>query len=170
MIDIADLKPFFDDYTLDATINHDQLVKLNEVFVSDFINNPFKIDEKQIRIEQKPPKQKEFSAYSESFYHIITRTSNYYNDRIYECNRANRIHWIKPILLSHPCNDIKYYKWRDEQNICKEHYWYLSKNFMIVLKTITKDLKIVTAFCVDDDEKLKYYERFKNYQEGKSSC
>lgn len=168
MKDISNLKPLYGETELSTSINHDQIKTFFEIFIKDFITDAFELNGKKIRIDKRPPKPKEYSAYSESFYHIITRSSTYYNERFYECNRANRIHWIKPILLSHPCKEIKYYKWKDENGICKEHFWYLSEKFMVVLKTISEDFQIVTAFCVDDDEKLKYYERFKDFEEGKT--
>lgn len=167
---LADLQPLFGDDKLDANVNHEQLKVFHDIFVEDFITSPFKLNGKKIRIDPKPPRPKEFKPYSESFFHIVTRRINFYNDRFYECNRANRIHWIKPILLSHPCNDIKYYKWLDDDGICKEHFFYLSKRFMVVLKPISDDVQIVTAFCVDEDQVLKYFERFRDYEDGKGTC
>jgi hypothetical protein len=38
---------------------------------------------------------------------------------------------------------------------------------MVVTKDITPDLQIVTSFCVDQEEKVKFYERYKDYSGGK---
>lgn len=170
MINLNDLKPLFDDGELDQNINNEQIKRFYEQFAEDFINYPFNVNGKKIKIDKRSPRDKNFANYCETFFHILTRKNHFYNDRIYECNRANRCHWIKPILLSHPSNVILYYKWKDSQGVCKEHYWLMSKKFMVVLKDISADVQIVTAFCVDDDEKLKYYERYKAYLEGNSTC
>jgi hypothetical protein len=170
MSNLSDLRPWFSDEEIDDSINHGQLKALYAQFVVDFIDNPFSVNGKKIKIQKASPRQKEFSDYCETFFHIISRKNHFYNDRLYECNRANRSHWIKPILLAHPCTDILYYKWRDHQGVCKEHYWLMSKGFMVVLKNISTDVQIVTAFCVDDDEKLKFYERYKAHKEGNSTC
>jgi len=41
---------------------------------------------------------------------------------------------------------------------------------MVILKEVRPDLMIVTAFCVDKDEKAGYFERYKNYKEGNGNC
>lgn len=41
---------------------------------------------------------------------------------------------------------------------------------MVVLKSISDDMAIVTAFCVDADLKIKFYERYKYFEEGKGTC
>ncbi len=41
---------------------------------------------------------------------------------------------------------------------------------MVILKEISSELQIVTAFCVDADQKLKFFERFADFRDGKSDC
>jgi hypothetical protein len=41
---------------------------------------------------------------------------------------------------------------------------------MVVLKDVGANCQIVTAFCVDGDQKLKFYERYKDYQDGNGTC
>jgi hypothetical protein len=170
MIKLDELKPYFGDGELNASMDHNQIKVFFKIFLDDFITSPIIINGKKIRIDQKKPKPREFADYSETFFHIITKDSDYYNRRLYECNRANRIHWIKPILLSHPCEKIFYYKWRDDNGICKEHFWYFDKNFMVVLRPISAELQIVTAFCVEQENNITYYERYKDFKEGKCTC
>ncbi|WP_025146588.1 hypothetical protein [Pedobacter jeongneungensis] len=86
---------------------------------------------------------------------------------MYDCQRANRVHWIKPILQAHPCKDILYYRWKDEKGVCKHHYWAFSLDFMIVTVDVKPDEQIVTTFCVDKDSKAEFYTRFKDFEEGK---
>lgn len=121
----------------------------------------------KVKLQFQTPAEIKWSKFSDSR-KSLTRSLT--RERIYDCNRANRIHWIKPILLSHPCNDIKYYKWHDDDGVCKDHYWFYAKDFMVVLKDLSQDTQIVTAFCVDKSQKLTLYERFRDYQQGNGNC
>jgi hypothetical protein len=47
--------------------------------------------------------------------------------------------------------------------VCKEHFWYFAKDFMVIIKTVEPNLRIVTAFCVDETQKLTYYDKYKKY-------
>lgn len=167
---LDDLNPLFEEDELDK-MEADVIISTSyHYFLSDFINNPLKLGEKNIKIFLKNSVIPILKEYPETFAHIITRESKSQNHRFLSPDRANRIHWIKPILLSHPCNAVKYFKWKDERGVCKEYFWYFAKNFMVVLKNVSVDLQIVTAFCVDAEEKIKYYEWFKDYEDGKSGC
>ena len=168
MKSLSDLKPLFNDDDLSSSFDITQVDVFYESYLEDFVKTPLIINGKHIRIASKPAKIKEYNKYQETFYHIITR--KIFNDRFYDCNRANRIHWIRPILLSHPCNEIKYYWWRDEKGVCKEHFWYFGKMFMVVLVNVAPDKQIVTSFCVDKDEANTFFERYKAYIDGKSNC
>jgi hypothetical protein len=164
------LKPLFEDdiIIVDTDDAKDQIKIFYDHFVNDFITNPFLVKGKRIKLYLQNSKIKKFNEYPETFVHIITREIKLRNERFYECNRANRIHWIKPILLAQPCRDILYYRWKDEKGVIKDHYWYFSKDFMVVLKEYEPEMQIVTAFCVDDKiEKARFYERYCNYKEGK---
>jgi len=61
---------------------------------------------------------------------------------------------------------IKFFKFKDEDGVLKDHYWFQDMDFMIVLKPISSDVQIVTAFCVDKTEKDKYKNRYLEYRKG----
>jgi len=164
---ISKLKPFFNEVELDHSFNKEQVDELYEKFKEDFVYNAFEVGGKKIRIIHQKSRIKQYADYSETYTHIISRKSHIAGARIYEADRANRVHWIKPILLEKPCKDIFYYRWKDDDGVCKHHYWYYDKDFMVVTKDITPDLQIVTSFCVDQEEKVKFYERYKDYSGGK---
>lgn len=161
---IEDLAPIFGDDELIMSLNPLQVAEFYKIYVVDFIENPFEVEGKKIKLITSNSTIVGLKEYQESFAHIVTR--KYKGERTYMADRANRIHWIKEILLSHPCEDVKFYKWKDDQGVCKYHYWLLSKGFMVVLKDIGKDTQVVTAFCVDEDKKLVYWERYKAYSGG----
>ena len=150
---------------LKSEVDHAQLSAFYGRFREDFIDNPFTVQGKEILVDHRVPKDKEYERYCATFYHLITRKFNIKGVRLYECERANRIHWIRPILLARPGNKILYYKWKDSGGICKTHFWYRDKKFMVVLKDLGDNSQIVTAFCVDPDKEEKYFERFVAYRD-----
>ncbi len=163
---IGKLKPYFAEEDLDASFNKQQVNELYEVFKNDFVFDPFTIGGKRIKIVHQKSRIPQYVDYSETFTHIITRLAYAFGNRVYECNRANRIHWIRPILMGHPCKEIFYYRWKDDDGICKHHYWLFDQDFMVVAADVRPDLRIVTAFCVDKDEKMKFYERYTDFKGG----
>jgi hypothetical protein len=164
MIDLSELDVLIEDLSFDYTDK--EINQIYEVFKRDFIDNPVVIDGKAIKIILAKSKIPEFKAYPETFVHIVTRKNLYSGKRNFEPERANRIHWIKEILLQKNDSRIKYFEWLDENRIMKEHYWYEEGKFMVILKKVSKDLMIVTAFCVDEIEKRKYKYRYEQYQAG----
>jgi hypothetical protein len=168
MFDFTALTPLFSDEALIREFSLEQVATFYDKFKDDFINSPFEVDGKPIKIVEHGSKIQEYSHLCETFTHIITRGST--KNRLYDCERANRAHWIKPILQNNNQKEVLYYRWLDGDGTCKHHYWLISKSFMVVLKTIGNFQQIVTAFCVDNDQKLIYYERFMDFRDGKGSC
>ena len=168
IMDLYALAPWFN--PISDGVNHDQLRILHTKFIDDFVKNPFTVEGKKIRIIERAAKVTEYSQYCETFFHLITRKSEIANARLYTSERANRIHWIKPILLSHPSNQVKYFKWRDDKGLCKEHYWFFQGDFIVVTRDLAPDVRIVTAFCVDEDSKPTYWERFADYRDKRFDC
>ena len=168
MGNLRSLKPLFGDDILltDFDPESDQINTMYKYYIEDFVNHPILIGKKQVITFQEKSKIKIFSNYPETFVHLITREIKLTRQRFYECNRANRIHWIKPILISFPDKNILYYKWKDEKEVIKDHFWLFEKDFMVVLKEYRANFLIITAFCLDNDQKIKYYERFKAYKEN----
>ncbi len=168
VMNLLSLKPVFKDEDLLKEFNLEQINDFYKIFVNDFIDNPVVINGKKIKIAPVNSRIKEFNEYNESFVHVITRDTS--KGRIYNADRANRIHWIKPILENSESKSILYFKWIDENNVCKEHFWFFKRDFIVVLKPISSDLMLVTAFCVDKDEKEKFYEKFKDFKDGNGTC
>ena len=93
-----------------------------------------------------------FRQYPETFVHVVTRKSKLSGKRHFDRERANRIHWIKNILLHSQDRRIKFFQFRDEENILKDHYWFEEKDFIVVLKPVTPNSLLITAFCVVADD------------------
>lgn len=167
-MNLLSLKPIYGEEELIKEFNNEQIDVFYDIFTNDFVTNSVLIDGRKIKIAPTNSKVEEFKEYNETFHHIITRDTSH--GRIYTADRANRIHWIKPILENSKDKAILYYKWKDDKNVCKEHFWFFKRDFMVVLKPLSTDVMIVTAFCVDADEKATYFERYKDYVDGNGTC
>jgi hypothetical protein len=162
------LKPTYNDTDLEIGFNIKQIDEFYEIFTKEFIDQTLIVQGRKVKIAPVNSKIQEFGKYNESFVHVITRDTSH--GRIYTAARANRIHWIKPILENSSSKLIFYYKWKDDKGVCKEHFWFFKKDFMVVLKPVSSDLMIVTAFCVDSNEKNKFFERYKDFEDGNKTC
>lgn len=165
-MNIRSLQPYFSADELEASETAEQLAVFYASFKTDFIDTPYIHKGKEVVVAGYTSKIKLFQEYSSSFHHIVTRMINPAGRRIFDCHRANRVHWIKPILDAHESKQILFYKWRDDDKICKEHYFAIHLDFMVILKENSNSWQLVTAFCVDPDEKKKYYERYIDFRDN----
>jgi hypothetical protein len=165
MRNLRTLKPFFDDNQLITVFDpeNDQIRLFYECYMEDFVRNSVLVNGKNVTVFSQNSKITTFKNFQETFVHLITREVKSINQRFYEGTRANRIHWIKPILEAYPNKKIFYYKWEDEKRILKDHFWLFDKDFMVVLKEYKPNFQIITAFCVDADMKRTFFERYKEY-------
>lgn len=162
MQDLDDLEELFEDMSYSEP-SEDQLTQLLDIFTSDFVDNPFDLNGRMVKIVDKASFNRDFRGYPETFVHLITRESKLKGQRMFDRERANRLHWIKPILANRSDARIKYFEFPDEKGILKQHFWFKEADFMVVLKPIGKDLLVVTGFKVDKLERPIYLKRFQNY-------
>lgn len=162
MIDLDDLEELFDDLGFDEP-TEDQLKTIFGIFKEDFILDPFELDGRQVKVILNPSFNRSFRGKPETFVHLITRESKIKGNRLFDRGRANRIHWVKQILLQREDRRIKYYQYLDEKGGLKHHFWFQEKDFMVVLKPISADLLVVTGFVVDKLERTTYLRRYQKY-------
>ena len=167
--DVLDnLEPFFEDKELsfDPEVNEQQLNELHSIFKNDFITNPFQFDSSTVLIKEVNSEHKGqpdfFKNYLHDFVHCITRKNDLTNRRQLEPMRANRIHWIKPILLNSSDKRIKYYKFTENDGKVRDYFWYEEKEYVVILEKKSNDYWLVTGHCVDD--KMKHSRRYQKYR------
>ncbi len=161
MIELDDLDDLFDDLPFDNP-SDEQLNEMRRIFEEDFIDNPFDIDGSNVKVITNPSWNREFQGEAETFVHLITRKSHLKGRRQFDRHRANRIHWIKPILLQRNDLRVRFFEDEDDKGVLKQHYWYEEGNHMVVVKPIGNDTLVVTGFVVDADAapgiRRRYYE------------
>ena len=113
---------YMDDLSFDAP-TPEQLFRMYGIFLNDFVNNKMTVFGKELRVNTSKSTHRVFKNKAETFVHVITRKSKYSQKRQYDRNRANRIHWIRPILENANDPRIKCFQKINEDNE-NQHYSY----------------------------------------------
>ena len=168
--ELEGLEPFFEEDVRFTPENEEELItQLHDIFINDFITHPFQVGGATVLIKNEFSRHKGlpdfFSYYRHDFVHCITRKSDYTNRRVFEPERANRIHWIKPILLNHDEHCIKCYKFTESDGKIRDYFWYEDKKYIVILERVSADYWLISGHCVDDEQ--KHRRRFQKYHFGK---
>jgi hypothetical protein len=154
-MDLLKLKPLIPKLSIDY--KQEDLKQLANHFQYDFIDNPFSISGLKIKVITKPVRHGEFRGYPETFVHLITR-KNLEKKRVFDPFRANKIHWIKPILLNHRENEIKKFQYKEGSGKMRDYYWFDKGDFIVIMQKIMPDYLVVTSFNIDNKRTRKHYE------------
>ena len=167
---LDELEPYFDELGHDPEKEETKIKELHELFCQDFVDNPFQVNGVTVAIKNEFSDHKGQPIYFGEFYHdfvhTITRRSDITKLRCFEPSRANRVHWIKPILLN--CNDnrIKKYQFIENKGKVRDYFWYEAKRFIVILEMILPDYWLVSAHVVDKDDR-KHKDRYEKYINAK---
>lgn len=162
---LDELDDLFDieDLSIDAP-TPEQLFTMYGIFLKDFVNNKMTVFGKELTVNINKSTHRDFKNKAETFVHVITRKSEYSKKRHYDRNRANRIHWIRPVLENANDPRIKCFQRLNEDNENQHYFYYEDEAFMVILREVNPDLAIVTAFCVDPLEKYMYSSWYREYK------
>jgi len=152
-----------DDMDFDGPTS-DQLYKMYGIFLNDFHKNPLLHNGKKVIINVNRSRHPLFRGKFETFVHVVTRDNKYNDKRQYDRDRANRIHWIRPVLEHHKNPRISCFERTDEKGNNQYYYWLQERSFMIILREISAELLLLTAFCVDDFNKAQYRRYLNEYR------
>lgn len=134
----------------------EHLEELFQLFKADFIDNIFCFDGYKVIIDVRNSKEKGFENYPHTFVKIITRGNK--GKRSFDRKRANKIHWIKPILENKDTEDIICFQYLESDGKIRDYFWFKEGYFLVIMEKITPDYVIVSCFHIDDDRNQKYYE------------
>jgi hypothetical protein len=160
---LGQLTPYFD------SLNENEEEKIDElhaVFQDHFLDNIFYYGKMRVVVKrhfyrhEKDGLPAHFSRYFEKFVHIVSRTIDNkkgQKKREFRAERANRIHWIKPILENSGDRRITCFRNREADQSIREYFWFREKDFMVILEEVLPDYVMITCFCVDN-ENVKYFE------------
>lgn len=164
MISLEDLEDLFDNLE-DVGPTAAQLAEMHEIYRNDFFHDYVEVDGKEITVKHQKSWIKGFEGLPETFVHLLTREPSKGKPRTFDKLRANRIHWIKQILIQKDNPKIKYFE-KIDQGYLKKHYWFEEKDFVVILKPVTDKLMIVTAFYVEVLKRKDFEWEYKKYRES----
>ena len=135
--ELGALKPYFADGV--AETEQEKMDELYAIFHRDFFENTVIIDGIPLKVKpylyknsKKDNLPVDFERYYEKFVHVITRTikgGRYKTSgkiREFREERANRVHWIRPILENKEDKRITYFQYIEDDGTLRDYYWYLS--------------------------------------------
>lgn len=164
MIDLDDLEDLFDDLD-EVSLTEQQKKAMYDIYRDDFFHDYVEVDGKEITVKNQKSWVKGFEGYPETFVHLVTREPLKGKPREFDKLRANKIHWVKQILLQKDNPKIKYFE-KVDQGYLKRHYWFEEKDFVVILKPVSETLLIVTAFYVEALKKQDFEWDYNKYRES----
>ena len=141
-----------------------QMYKLYGVFKKDLIEDPIFINLVQLRYDNRKSVHPLFKGKPKGFEHICTRESKHSKKRYFDPERANKIHWIKPVILFQEDNRIKYFERQHYNGQNQRYFWLAEKSYVVIVREITDNLQLVTAFKVDDIEERRFKKWYQAFQ------
>lgn len=163
-VSLDSLTPYFDHVSVEEEEKIDELYAL---FEADFYAEPIVINGLTIKCKRhvyNPSKDGLpgfYSRYYEKFVHLITREEPPVKRgkfRQFDGNRANRVHWIRPILEAFPDPRISHFRNLEANGSIRDYFWFKPMGFIVILEKVIPDYVLITAFSVDN-ENLTYFER-----------
>ncbi|MGH2327830.1 hypothetical protein ACRCD5_05860 [Campylobacter taeniopygiae] len=124
------------------------------VFIRDFVDSKCFLS--NILIESKTTQKiKVYNfEFNETFWHIISRKNN--NQRCFDALRAERIGWIKCIIMDYNKPYIKMFYFYEKNHKIRLYLWLEQYDFVVILERIisnSKEAYIVTSFYIDNQKK-----------------
>lgn len=152
---LGELSELFVDLSIDGP-NVKQLFKMYGIFLNDIVKIPIVIKGVPVSYNRNLSKHPICSGKLQAFEHIITRESKYKGIRDFDRDRANKVHWIRPIIENVSDSRIKYFERINNDGYNQQFYWYEAKGFIVIIREMKPDLMLITSFSVDINEKTKF--------------
>lgn len=168
---IRSLKPMFDDGI--QAEDTDKVNAVYDAFKQDFIDNTVQIDETDLVIKSVLFSKSDeyglpdsFKSYRETFVHIITREEKETSKKIsktirrFDEKRANRVHWIRPIIENSDCKLVERFEFIESNGKLREYFWCRCLDYIVVVEYQNPNYKMITGFCIDGENRAYYQNKY----------
>ena len=165
-----ELEDLFEDLDVDAPTK-EQLYHIYGIYLKDFVHSELFFQGKKVIVNTDIVRNKQegyFLNKQKSFDHIVTRENKYSGKRQYDRDRANKIHWIKIIIKNYQNPLIKVFEKTDTRGDKNIFLWCEYKNYVVILREKQPDLFLVTGYCVDAIEQVRFKNEYRAYQNKKT--
>lgn len=155
------------DFIEDLPYDHpspDHIFKLYGIFLRDLSKNPLVVKGIVVTYNRSRSRHPICKGKAQAFEHIITREDKVTGKRYFDRERANKIHWIRPIICNADDSRIKYFERINDKGQNQLFYWYEAKSFVVILREVNPDLMLITSFSVDEGKKRELREWYYAYR------
>jgi hypothetical protein len=139
------------------------------IFLKDIVHNPLMVKGTAVLYNKNPSKHPVCRGKAQTFEHIITRESKYSKKRNFDHMRANKIHWIRPIIENVSSARVKYFERINNEGQLQFFYWFEEKSHIIIIRNVQPGLFLITSFCIDYGEKGMYKNWYLEYEKAKKN-
>ena len=139
----------------------EQLKLLYAEFERDFVKSQLTIDGLKVKVVMHPSKVEGYTAYPETFVHLITRKSGS-GVRVFDRHRANKIHWVRCILENGNDEEIVYFQYPEDKSM-RDYYWFKEGDFLVIMERVAPDFIVISSFHIDDKRNRDYFEKRKKW-------
>lgn len=160
---LGDLENLFDDLSGSRPTAY-QLYRMYGIFLKDIVKNSIFIKGVPLSFNRNISKHPVCRGKLKAFEHLITRENHYTGKRDFDSARANKIHWIRPILENVSDSRIKYFECINADGYNQQYYWYEEKHFLVILREINPELMLITSFFVDKTEDYKFKQMYYDFR------
>jgi len=115
------------------------------IFHNDFIINKFHFQTMPLLLDSKIGEAKKLSI----FWHIVTKDNELTSKRCLNISRAQKIPWIKPLILAVPHASIKHWRYLEGGGEIRHYIWSESTDYLVILEERKLRLFLVSAFCIE---------------------
>jgi hypothetical protein len=162
MSSLDDLEDLFEDLSIDGP-DRAQMFTMYGHYLNDIVKTPIVIKGIVLTFNKNASRHPICKGKHQCFEHIITRESKLSGKRNFDHERANKIHWIRPILENVTDPRIKYFEAINDDGENQLFYWYEEMNFIVILREITPNLLLITSFSIDKEERYGFKKKYEDH-------
>lgn len=155
------LEEFFEDLDLDGP-THAQLKEMYSVYKKEICTIKFK--DESIIVNSKRSKHYLCRGMDQTFEHIITRKNNHSGKRDFDPQRANRIHWIKPIIENFNKAEINFFEEKNDKGQLQYFFHYYDRDFIVILRDLPNGRILITSYYIDNYNRNYYKRKYDKYR------
>lgn len=150
--------------------------ELYKTFKKMFFEDKIEFNGLPIRVKKSP----KWGEYESAFIHLTCETNSPkpsdVNDRDPDFRRAERLHWIKPVIENYPCRyncdnceGILMYEecYKGNVNIVRTKLFFPKFNYIVILEKRSAYYELITAFYINpgfqNKNINKHYEKYNEY-------
>ena len=159
---LDELEELFEDLDIDEP-SLEQLNEMYEIYKSEICKIIF--NGEQIVVNKNRSRHPICRGMNQSFEHIITRKSHHSGKRNFDNQRANRIHWIKPIIDNYEDSRVHYFEELNSDNQLQYFFYLYERDFIVILRALPQGNMLITSYYVDDYQKNYFKKKYEKYRD-----